>query len=421
MAVNLYEHQKRAVDMLSSGSVLCGGVGTGKSRTALAYYFNKVCGGKIGRAGSSFEPMKNQVPLYIITTAKKRDSGDWDSEMTPFLLSRKKGEGSVDVVVDSWNKIGSYVNVTDAFFIFDEQRLVGTGAWTKAFLKIAKKNQWILLTATPGDNWLDYASVFIANGYYKNITEFRNLHVVYDPYSEYPKVKNYVRTRRLEAIRNKIVVPMEYKKVATQHHEWIKVGYDESLYEYSEKNYWNIYKNEPSRTASEMCYSLRRVVNDDTRRCVALKNILSNHPKVVLFYNFDYELYKLRDFLSSIGYPYSEWNGHLHEDLLTGDRWVYLVQYTAGAEGWNCVETNTMVFYSQNYSWKIMDQAAGRIDRMNTPFTDLFYYHFFSDSGIDKSIRQSVKRKKTFSENNYAKSLDKMRKDKDGQLEFVFV
>ena len=403
MAVNLYEHQKQAVNKLRSGSVLCGGVGTGKSRTAIAYFVTKVCHGKIPRHGSSEMVLPDPKNLYIITTARKRDTREWDAELAPFLLTRDSGP--VKVVIDSWNNIAKYVDVENSFFIFDEQRLVGTGKWTKSFWKIAKKNQWILLTATPGDNWLDYAPIFIANGFYRNITEFRNLHVVYRRFSDFPQVDHYERTNRLEQIRKQIVVPMDFEKVATQHHEWILTGYDEELYSTAVKNRWDIYKNEPVRDASSLCYLLRKIVNSSSKRLVAIDDILKNHPKAIVFYNFDYELEILRNYCKVKNIVYSEWNGHKHELLPLGTSWLYLVQYAAGAEGWNCIETDTMIFYSQNYSWKTMDQAAGRIDRMNTLFTDLFYYHLFSDSEIDKRIKAAVNKKRLFSESNFYKSL----------------
>lgn len=401
----LYEHQKQALTKMKPGSILCGGVGTGKSRVAIAYFITKICNGNLPKKNEAHYEIKNPVDLYIITTARKRDTFEWDDELAPFLISR--GENSrVKVVIDSWNNIGKYVDVENSFFIFDEQRLVGTGKWTKSFWKIAKKNKWILLTATPGDNWMDYAPVFIANGFYKNITEFRNLHVVYKRFSDFPQIDHYVRTNRLEQIRKEIVVPMDFQKIATQHHEWIKVGYDTYAYDLVTKKRWDIYKNEPIRDASSLCYILRKVVNSSKNRLVALDNVLKLHQKLIVFYNFDYELEALRSFCVENQYLFSEWNGHKHEPLPTGNCWLYLVQYSAGAEGWNCVVTDSMVFFSQNYSWKIMDQAAGRIDRMNTSYTDLYYFHFFSDSEIDKRIKRAVNKKRNFSESNFYKSLN---------------
>lgn len=407
MAVNLYDSQKKAVQMLKPGSILQGGVGTGKSRTSLAYFYEKICGGKIPRTGSSdVRDISTPVNLYIITTAKKRDSLEWDEELALFCLSRNSDISKVPVVIDSWNNIQKYVTVTDSFFIFDEQRLVGTGAWTKAFWKIAKQNRWILLTATPGDNWNDYGPVFVANGFFKNITQFRNEHVIYDAFSDYPKIKGYTNIGKLESLRKSIVVPMESEKVATRHHEWVKVGYDENLYKMATENLWDIYKGVPAKTKSVMCYVWRRIVNEDHRRLLAVSNILERHPKAIIFYNFDYELENLRNLMRSIDYPYSEWNGHRHEPVLEGNRWVYLVQYTAGAEGWNCVSTNTIIFYSQNYSARVMEQASGRIDRTNTEYRDLFYYHLFSDAKIDSGIRHSVKKKQDFSESRFFRSLN---------------
>ena len=401
MGVELYPHQIEAVTKLSTGSILVGGVGTGKSRTALAYFYTKVCDGSIeGVFGAKcFSKIKTKKSLYIITTARKRDTLEWESECLPFLLS------SVDtwcsqgpVTIDSWNNIKKYKDVAGAFFIFDEQRLVGTGAWVKTFLKIAKANDWILLTATPGDVWLDYAPVFIANGFYRNITEFRTRHVVYHRYSKFPKVERYVDTERLEKFRDAIVVSMKFDKKAIQQHLWIKVPYNEELYSRVSKDRWNVYESLPIRNKAELCYVLRKIVNSESKRLTKLGDILNEHPKLIVFYNFDYELAALRHFAQSINITSCEWNGHKHEPLPKTDKWLYLVQYTAGAEGWNCVETDTIVFFSQNYSYRTMVQAAGRIDRMNTPFEKLYFYHLFSDSSIDKSIKACLMRKKNFNE-----------------------
>lgn len=400
----LYEHQRKAVEKLKTGSVLCGGVGTGKSRTALAYFYTKVCGGKLPKHSSGYlEPMKNPIPLFIITTARKRDTLEWEQELTPFLLS---GDNSpVPVKIDSWNNIGKYTEISNSFFIFDEQRLVGSGAWVKAFYKIAAKNQWILLSATPGDTWLDYCPVFVANGFYRNKTEFIKRHVVYSRFAKFPKVEKYVDTKRLEYFRKQIVIPMEYRKEAVQHHEWVKCGYFESLYNDTVSNKWDYSENRPFKNKGEMCFAIRRIINSDRRRFEAVVDILNNHPKIILFYNFDYELDSLRSWMLEKGITFSEWNGHRKEPIPNGDSWIYLVQYTSGSEGWNCVETDTVVFYSQNYSYRITVQAAGRIDRLNTPFKDLYYYHLFSDASIDKAIKYCLKKKKSFNEKVWSESL----------------
>lgn len=392
MSVNLYDHQKKAVEKLKTGSILCGRVGSGKSRTALAYFYTKVCGGRLP-SKSSYSSIGKRVPLYIITTARKRDTLEWDSECVPFLLK--------DYTIDSWNNIKKYEKVRDSFFIFDEQRVVGSGSWAKSFLKIASNNDWILLSATPGDVWMDYVPVFIANGFYKNKTEFVKRHVVYNRFTKYPKVERYLDQGALYKLRDRILVDMPYEKKSTRHHEWIKVGFDEDLYSDVKDRYWNVFEDRPVTNASEYCSVLRKIVNSDRRRTEAIKNILDRNRRCVVFYNFDYELYILREFLEESGVEYSEWNGHKHEPIPEGERWAYLVQYTAGAEGWNCVSSNTIIFYSQNYSYKIMEQASGRIDRINSRYTDLYYYHFFSDSEIDRAIRNCVKKKKKFNENHF--------------------
>ena len=393
----LYDYQMEAVNKLQNGNILCGGVGSGKSRTALFYYF-KEQGGWIDKNG--YSPMKKPKKLHIITTARKRDTLEWEGELAPFLIDPK------DVVIDSWNNIGKYKEITNAFFIFDEQRVVGSGEWVKSFLKIARGNNWILLSATPGDCWSDYIPVFIANGFYKNRSEFIREHIIYKPFSKFPQIDRYVNTGRLIRLRSRILVDMDFDRQTVSHHEDVYCTYNISTYKDVMRNRWDIYRNEPITNASGLCYILRRVVNEDESRQMALLDIVADHPRVIVFYNFDYE----RDILKSISYindgdclDIAEWSGHAHQPVPDSEKWVYLVQYTAGCEGWNCIKTDTIVFYSQNYSYKTMEQASGRIDRLNTPYKDLYYYHIKSRSGIDLAISKALNQKKKFNESKFIK------------------
>lgn len=398
----MYPYQEDAIKRLKTGDILCGGVGSGKSRTALAYFYI-LCGGKIGT--KKFVKMTRKMDLYIITTARKRDTGEWEDELKVFGMSVDKG-----VVVDSWNNIKKYTDVSGAFFIFDEQRVVGYGAWTKAFLKITKANEWILLSATPGDTWLDYMPVFIANGFYRNKSEFMREHVVYKRFAKFPQVDRYVNEGRLLRQRNMILVDMDFARPTEAHHIDIVVDYDREKYRKVMRNRWDIWNDEPLMNASAYCQALRRVVNSSETRSEAVLDVIKKHPKVIIFYNYNYELELLR----ALDYKgiwekikVAEWNGHKHMDIPRGDFWVYLVQYTAGAEGWNCTKTDTMIFYSPNYSYKIMQQAAGRIDRLNTPYRDLYYYHLKTKSGIDLGIDRALKTKKRFNERRFATAFKK--------------
>lgn len=396
--LDLREHQIKARDDLRNGSILYGLVGTGKSRTAVAYY----------------EKYESPKDVYVITTAKKRDSWDWEREFGAIACGTEHTAHG-KLTVDSWNNIHKYVDIEGAFFIFDEQRLVGTGAWVKAFYKIAKrnthintesdpwesKNNWILLSGTPGDTWLDYAPVFIANGFFKNITEFKAKHVVYDGFSKFPKVKGYLNTTKLEMMRNHILVEMPYEKHTTRFvNDW-PVAYDKEKYKQITVNRWNVYEDRPIRDVAELFRLMRRCVNEDPSRVQEVLKLQKMHKKIIVFYNFDYELEALR---LGIGckVPQAEWNGHKKEQIPDTDEWVYLVQYVAGAEGWNCTETDAMVFYSQTYSWKNFEQSQGRIDRLDTPFSSLYYYVLLSDSSIDAAIQRSLKGKEAFNERKAA-------------------
>lgn len=387
--IELRPHQIRALGNMKNGCILKGGVGSGKTLTSLAYY------------------LKSEKPrdIYVITTAKKRDSMDWNKEAALLSIGTTKDSTIAGVLtVDSWNNIGRYIDVTEGFFIFDEQRLVGSGAWVKAFIKIAKSNRWILLSATPGDTWMDYVPAFVANGYYKNRTEFIRRHVVYNNFSKFPKIDHYVETGVLEKFRRQVLVEMPYAQHTTRHERIVPVTYDPKIFDLAAKERWHVFEERPIRDVSELFIVLRKIVNTDCSRLGALMELAEKHPRLIVFYSFNYELDGLRTLGKTLDIPMAEWNGHKHEDIPDTEKWIYLVQYTAGAEGWNCITTDSVVFYSLQYSYKIFEQAKGRIDRMNTPYNDLFYFVFRSSSMIDQAIWKALKFKENFSESKYATS-----------------
>lgn len=384
MAVELYPHQEEAIQKLRDGNILCGGVGTGKSLTALGYYIKA-------------HPKKD---VYIITTAKKRDSLDWVKEAAKYGIGQRKDATKYGVLtVDSWNNISKYTDVVDAFFIFDEQRLVGSGAWTKSFLSISKRNTWILLSATPGDTWIDYIPVFVANGFYRNRTEFKRQHCVYSYYGRYPKLERYLGVGKLEGLRKRILVDMPYVRHTQRHQHKEFMEFDRSLERKTIKNRWNYFDNEPIVDIAELFYLRRKISNINPSRMKRLCEIIEEKKRVIVFYNFDYELELLRE-LKDIT-TVAEWNGHKHEEIPNTKSWVYLVQYIAGAEGWNCVSTDTIVFYSLTYSYKNFEQAMGRIDRLNTPFSNLHYHVFLSRSGLDLAIFKALDSKRAFTERGF--------------------
>ena len=404
----LYDYQMDAVKKMSNGCILNGGVGSGKSRTGLYYYF-KEQGGSID---PEYVPMHKPRNLYIITTAMKRDSLEWEGELANFLLSTDSMKNAlnecVKIFIDSWNNIKKYSEVKDSFFIFDEDRVTGNGVWVKTFLKIAKNNDWIILSATPGDTWSDYIPVFLANGFYKNKTEFCREHIVYSRYTKWPQIEKYINTGKLIRLRNKILIDMDFHRNTVRHHENIYTTYDITKYKDVIRNRWDPYKNEPIQQASQLCYILRRIVNEDESRVVALMEILEKIPRAIIFYNFDYEREMLLHLFSDdeyVGYDVAEWSGHAHQQVPNSKRWLYLVQYTAGCEGWNCIETDTIIFFSQNYSYKVMEQACGRIDRLNNKYLDLYYYHLKSRSGIDLAISKALDKKKNFNEGRFANGM----------------
>lgn len=379
MAYKLYPHQQEALRKIKNGSILNGGVGSGKTLTSLAFY------------KENFSNKK----LHVITTAKKRDTGDWEKDAEKV--------GAHIEAVDSWNNIKNYIWVEDAFFIFDEQRVVGYSTWGKSFIKIARNNKWILLTATPGDTWMEYMTVFIANDFYKNKTDFVDQHIEFDQWVKYPKIKKYHNVGKLMRYRQMILVPMHFERKTTRHRRYIPSNYDTNLYDKIMRDRWNIYEEKPIENASEMTSCLRKLVATDEDRIRTAKFYMDIHDKIIVFYNYNYERDVLIQIANDLGKEYWEWNGHAHQEVPNTDNWLYLVQYTAGAEGWNCITTNTILFYSMNYSYKITEQAEGRIDRLNTPFIDLEYYFLTSNSDIDKSVYKAIKTKEKFNESAWLK------------------
>lgn len=397
MVVELRPHQEKVLDKLHTGAILKGNTGSGKSIASLAYFVTKVCGGDL----NDIHSIKQPRDLYVITTAKKRDAYDWDTDAIKLGISRHRDSSvaGIQLTVDSWNNIGKYEEIEGAFFIFDEQSTVGSGAWSKKFIKISKKNNWILLTATPGDTWLDYITVFVANGFYKNRTEFLREHVVYNHYQKFPKVDHYVNVGKLVRLRNSIVVEMPYTHHTVRHSKYVDVSYDKELFRKALIDRWHVYEQRPLRDVAELFHVMRKIVNSDPSRIAAIRRILNRHPKLIIYYNFDYELEILRGLAKDT--TVAEWNGHKHQPIPDTDKWVYLVQYTAGDKGWNCITTDSEAFYSLTYSYKVFHQAHGRIDRLNTPFVDLNYFILKSDSFIDNAIMESLSQKKNFNESDF--------------------
>lgn len=379
---NLYDHQKIAVEKLSTGKVLRGGVGVGKSRTAIAYYVKN-------------ESQKN---LLIITTAKKRDCLDWEEECSKWGIGKIESETLYGtIIIDSWQNIKKYETITGVLLIADEQKLSGKGEWVKSFQKIAKNNSWIMLSATPGDNWLDFVPLFVANGFYKNRTEFLNEHVIFKSWAKFPTVDRFVGVNKLVRLRHEILVEMPYLSEKERIIKYVAVDHDKELFKKSVQKRWNFYKNKPMKDVAELFRVMRRIVNSDPSRLSAVCTLMEAHPKIIVFYNFDYELEILRKLNDTV--CVREFNGHKHEELPLGeDNWVYLVNYLSGSEGWNCVETNAIIFYSLTYSYKNFHQAMGRIDRINSKYMKLYYYPLVSDSKIDRMIRNALEKKHNFSE-----------------------
>lgn len=396
----LMPHQLEVIEKLDNGKILHGSVGDGKTFAIMGYYVAK-------------ELPKWPRDIYVITTAKKRDLLDWEKAAAQFAIGTIPEETIGGVLsVDSWNNLKNYTEIQDAFFIFDEQRLIGSGEWVKAFIKIAKNNRWVMLSATPGDTWMDYVPVFVANGYYKNRTEFKRKHVIYDSYYvKYPKIKGYINEFKLELLRNEVLVEMPFIKHTIRHMNYTDVGYDKRDYNRIKLERWNIFDQLPVKDAAEKWRLMRRVVNQDPSRLAKLREIITWHPRLIVWYNFNYELNILLDLAGEI--PTSQYNGHVHDPVPEGDNWVYLVQYVAGAEAWDCTATDAMVLYSLPDSYKNFSQCLGRIDRLNTPYTDLFYYLLVSDSIVDVARKASLESKKNFNEKRFIKEMEEFEASED--------
>jgi hypothetical protein len=395
--IQLTDYQVDAVEKMHNGCILRGGTGSGKTLTSLVHVFEKILGGSSPLYPEhSYKPAAVDVPVYVITTPKKRDSCDWTKEasMVPLILTD----------VNSWNNIKKYENIKNAIFIFDESKVIGYGSWTQSFLKITKNNAWVLLSATPGDTWLEYMPVFIANGFYKNKSEFEREHVMWSRFTKYPKVERYLNVSRLIRHRDSILVDMQDQRATTQHHKNIICDFNKLHYDILAKDRWDIFENKPIRDISQLCYALRKVVNSDESRLEALSAIYARHKKVIIFYNFNYELKILRDWCTANNIVYSEWNGHNHDDIPDSKFWVYLCQYTSAKEAWNCITTDCIVFYSQTYSYKALVQSAGRIDRMNTTFMHLYYYHLMAMAPIELGIQKALGCKENFNEGKWLSS-----------------
>ena len=376
--IKLLKYQEEAIQKLHSGSVLYGATGSGKSLTGLAYYMR----------------CWSHLDLYIITTSKKRNAGEWEEEIAKLGCPPPKA-------IDSWNRLKNYRMVSDAFFLFDEHKVGGHGKWAQSMITIAKKNKWILLTATPGDVWDDYASIFIANEFVKNKTTWNEDFCIFDRISKYPKIIGYQREDVLKNMRDAVLVPMEYQseKVPIPYVIPYKVDHEEEAYVLARRKSLRHPEMRAFRNTSAMFAYMRMNLPDKESKIQALADVLKKEPKAIIFYNFTPEKYEIENAARQVNIPFFQYNGQIKDNVPDGDTWVYAVQYTAGAEAWNCITCRTVIFYSMNYSYKVMTQAKGRIDRCNSPFDELHYYYFISpDFEIDQEILNALTRKEKFNE-----------------------
>lgn len=360
---------------------------------AIVMFIEKIIGGSIDPPALPTEP----VDLYVITTPKKRDDLDWPKEAARFGISTnpEASMGGITLIVDSWNNIKKHTKVQDAFFIFDEQRAIGSGVWSKSFIAIAKRNRWVMLSATPADRWMDLVPVFIAKGFYKNKTQFVREHVVYSPYTKYPSIRMYLDIPTLKRHRDETFVIMPFKRRTKTNIVDVPVMYDREATKLLKKTEWNPYKDYPIRNHPEYVHVLRRLIYSHASRISELIKIHIKAKRLIIFYNFNYELDIMREGFANLT-EVSEHNGHNHDPVPTGDNWVYLVQYISGSEAWECFSTNHMAFYSANPSYRATIQAMGRINRMTTTYKNLYYYRLMSESAPDKGMMKSFGNKEDF-------------------------
>lgn len=409
--VELRDFQKDCVAQLRSGKVLAAGVGAGKSVMALYWYVSTQCRTRRSRnqVGELFRILKGSPDLVVITTAKKRDSGEWSEEFARFALKEgvNHGMGGVTVTVDSWNNIGKYVDADrNTVFIFDEQRAIGHGAWSKAFVRIARSHPWIMLSATPADDWKDWCPVMVADGFYRNRTDFFRRHAIYSRYTTYPKITSWYDTHQLEVVRDRILVTCEVPRQTERHDIELGTGYNKTAVKTMMKERVDPETGEPFMNASQLCYAIRKVVNCDPSRMDMARDVFEDHGRVIVFYSLRAELELIHMAAGMAGISeVGAYNGSTHDEVPTGNRWVYAVQYNAGAEGWNCTTCNTILFWDLPYSYRQLEQAKGRIDRLNTPYRNLFYYSMTSNAKIDLAIKRALRLKKDFNAAAFMKGL----------------
>ena len=404
--------QENCLERLSTGKVLAADTGAGKSIMSLAWYLSKECASdehSLKSGAKAWTLYHGSPDLYIITTPKKRDSEEWESDLSKFNLVKgrnSKEMGEVNIFIDSWNNIKKYTEIKNSVFIFDEQRAVGSGTWAKSFVKIAKQNHWIMLSATPGDTWSDWCPLMIAKGYYPNRTAFFNKHAVYNPYVKYREIIRWDNTDELEYYRSKMLVTCRMEKKTTRHFEEV-IADCSNKYEvkraYKERT--NPKTGEPFKSASELCAYTRNIINTDpTRSAVGLK-IIQMYDRIIIFYTLTDELEGIKWACNKAGRKMYFYNGEIHDQVPTGNNWAYIVQYTAGSEAWNCTTCNAMLFWDLTYSYKQFKQATGRIDRLNTPYSDLYYYAIRSYMPLDLAIRRALREKKDFNSRGFLKSV----------------
>ena len=130
----------------------------------------------------------------------------------------------------------------------------------------------------------------------------------------------------------------------------------------------------------------------------------STEDRLIVFYNFNAELYFLEQICDSLGRPHSCMNG-TEKDLTAyeqQDDSVTFVQYQAGAMGLNLQKACRMIFYTLPLSSELYEQAKKRIHRIGQD-RPCFYYQLICTGTIEEKILATLNMRKDYTEELFRK------------------
>lgn len=417
--MKLYEHQKEGLEAV-------------KDLDHVAFYWDM----GLGKTFAGSEKMMQLGAKFNLVVCQKSKIDDWyehfikNYDANPCYLTKVKDLKAFMKVSESVPVPSVYIinydlvwrrpellKLKDFTLLLDESSLIQneTAKRSKFILKLKPKNV-ILLSGTP------------TGGKYEKL--WSQMHLLGWNISKDLYWKQFVNVEYLDTLGRSIPIVTGYKNVdrlkrkmnqygcqflktddvfdlPAQNFQKIKVDSSKEYRQFKKDRVVDIGDIElvGDTTLKKMLYERQLCGIYSEAKLKAFTDLLaSTDDRLIVFYNFNGELYQMQAVCDSVERPYSVVNGKV-KDLSAYEQKsdsVTFLQYQAGAMGLNLQKACRMVFYTLPLSSELYEQAKKRIHRIGQK-KPCFYYQLICKGSIEEKILRTLEMRKDYTEKLFEK------------------